>query len=202
MAEGPPLTAWPIGELSSHIAKRQSALGGGVAAAIAASLAAALVEKVAHVEQRRNQLNAALLEHLASTAASIRVEALRYAEQDAQSLRVLLGVLRKQADHPPAIAQAAHAAVAAPLAVIEASVQILTLGETLRQYSSLFTRSDVIAALALALAAFEAAKAMVEANLALLSDEEAGAIRERLQALDKQRDAITKSSESSASAET
>jgi formiminotetrahydrofolate cyclodeaminase len=199
MAERPPLTTWSIGEVSARMAKRQSALGGGVAAAIAASLAAALIEKVAHVEQRRSQQNAASLEHLASAAASIRVEALRYAEQDAQSLDILLHVLRKQADHGPAIAQAAHAAVAAPLAVIEASVLILTLGETLRQYSSPFTRSDVTAALALAHAAFEAAKAMVETNLALLTDEEAGAIRERLQTLGEQRDAIKGSNGSSVS---
>jgi formiminotetrahydrofolate cyclodeaminase len=125
--------------------------GGGSSAAVAAGLAAALVEMAARLAGRADAVEA---------AGELRRRTLRLAEEELTSYAPVLKS-RNAADRSAALAAASEP----PVRVAEVAAQVAALGIDVADSSSTAVRGDALAGVALAEAAASAAARLVEINL-------------------------------------
>jgi len=155
--------------LLEQVARRGSWMGGGSAAAFSAALAAALLEKLMPNPRRARRLR------------GVRRDCLRLMRRDADAFARVIQMTRQQS--PGAFRRSLKTAIEVPALVCEHAQTIQATCRAAQRSVGPRFQSDLRCAMAIALAAGEAARTLVETNLAWL-DEPAYTrrIRRRLQA--------------------
>jgi formiminotetrahydrofolate cyclodeaminase len=179
-----PAASQPIGEWLEALGSSAPAPGGGTAAAMMASIGAALVEMVSNLTIGKP----AFAEHephvtpIRDTARELRLRALAAIDNDAAAFTELMAVYRlpKDTDQQKTarrlvIQAATHRAAAVPLEVAATAADIARLAAQLPGRSNPAVLSDVAVAASAAAAAIESAAINVEINLATLTDPDAKA---------------------------
>jgi formiminotetrahydrofolate cyclodeaminase len=179
MSADPPASAQPLGQWLGALGSADPAPGGGAAAAITASLAAALVEMVCNVSAGKASL-AEYEQHLAQVrdaARELRTGSLTLADHDAAAFTALLAAFRlprgnpeEQASRRAAVQAATLRAATVPLEIAGNGAGVARLAAQLPGRSARNMLSDVSAAATCAAAAIEAAAVNVEINLRALTD--------------------------------
>jgi formiminotetrahydrofolate cyclodeaminase len=152
-----------LDELLRRFAARTPAPGGGSAAAVACSLAAALVEMAAGFAPRGETGRAG------ARAAELRSNALELADRELHSYQPVLdalGLPAEDADRERVLAGARAAASAAPLQIAGIGAELASLAADTAAGGSRHLTGDAVAAVLLAEAACRAAARLVEINLA------------------------------------
>jgi formiminotetrahydrofolate cyclodeaminase len=145
-------------EFLEAVGSASPAPGGGSSSAVAAALAAGLVEMAARIGGADSERPQAL-----------RGRALTLAEVELSSYAPVLGALglpREDPTRAERLATALLEASRAPLEVSEIGAEVAELGLAVAQGSSAAVRGDALAGVALAEAATTAAARLVEINLA------------------------------------
>jgi methenyltetrahydrofolate cyclohydrolase len=156
------LSALPLGEVLERLAARTPAPGGGSAAALACSLAAALVEMAAGFADAPDAADRR------SRAAELRARALELAQRDQLSYEPVLRALGRPADdveRPGQLAAARAAAAAAPLAIAQVAADVARRAREAAEGAGRHVIGDCATAAVLAEAACRAAALLVETNL-------------------------------------
>jgi formiminotetrahydrofolate cyclodeaminase len=168
-----------IGAFVERLSSAEPVPGGGSAAAVAGSLAAALVSMVAQLSRRQQLVAHARLhdwaegegQRLASTL-------LRLADEDAAAYGSFAAALKLPRSTPEesearqiAKRQAARVAAEVPLRTVEACLEVVKAAEALAGRCNLNASSDVSVASLLAEAAAEGAAENVRVNLPSLGDD-------------------------------
>lgn len=171
--------AQPLGEWLSALGSADPAPGGGAAAAVTASLAAALVEMVCGVSAGHPDL-AEHEQHLAQVreaARELRLGSLALADHDSAAFTALLAAWRlprgnpeEQATRRAAVQAATLRAATVPLETAGNAAGAARLAAQLPGRSARSVLSDVGVAATFAAAAIDAAAASVEINLRALTD--------------------------------
>ena len=170
-----------------RLASAEPVPGGGSAAAIAGSLAAALVAMVASLSQDRPKYaeHAALHEEAITAARALAEQLLVLADEDATAYGAYTSAMKlpRETDHErqtreAAISQAARGASDAPFRTIQACADVVGYAEALAGRSNRNASSDLEVAALLSVAASRAAAANVYVNLPAIGDD--GTSRELL----------------------
>ena len=170
-----------------RLASAEPVPGGGSAAAIAGSLAAALVAMVASLSQDRPKYaqHAALHEEAVAAARALANRFLVLADEDAAMYGAYVAATRlpRETDHErqnrdAAISQAARGASDAPYRTVQACADVVGYAEALAGRSNRNASSDLEVAALLSVAASRAAAANVYVNLPAIGDD--GTSRELL----------------------
>jgi formiminotetrahydrofolate cyclodeaminase len=165
-----------------RLASDQPVPGGGSAAAVAGSLAAALVAMVSALSKGREKYaqHADLHARVEPAGRALTDRFLALADEDAAAyagFRTAMKLPREtaaeQESRAAAIRQAARAASQAPFRIVEACEQVVVLAETLAGRSNRSAASDLEVACLLAVAAARSAAANVYINLPAIGDETA-----------------------------
>jgi len=180
-----------------RLASAEPVPGGGSAAAIAGSLAAALVAMVASLSQDRPKYaqHAALHEEAVTAARALANRFLVLADEDAAMYGAYVAATRlpRETDHErqnrdAAIRQAARGASDAPYRTVQACADVVGYAEALAGRSNRNASSDLELAALLSVAASRAAAANVYVNLPAIGDD--GTSRELLVATERLADEI------------
>jgi formiminotetrahydrofolate cyclodeaminase len=158
-----PLAELSLAELLAEFAARTPAPGGGSAAAVACSLAAALVEMAAGFDPAGDP------DQTGARAAELRAYALELAERDRHSYEPVLEALalpREDAERARVLAAARAGASDAPLAIAGVGAELASLAAEAAAGGSPHLHGDAVAAVLLAEGACRAAVRLVELNLA------------------------------------
>jgi formiminotetrahydrofolate cyclodeaminase len=142
-----------------EVARATPAPGGGTSAAVAAGLAAALVEMAARLAG-----DAAA----ASRAGELRAHALELAERDLSSYASVFDAMRLPRDDPSRPGRVEEALLEAsrpPTAIAECAAEVGELGAEMCRASSPHVRGDALTGALLAEAAAAAAATLVQINL-------------------------------------
>ena len=179
MSADPPASAQRLGEWLSKLGSADPAPGGGAAAAVTASLAAALVEMVCEVSAGK----AGLEEHeqhltqVREAARGYRLGSLMLADHDGEAFTALLAAYRlpredpaQQAARREAVQAATLRAATVPLEIAGNGAGVARLAAQLPGRSARSVLSDVGVAATCAAAAIDAAAVNVEINLRTLTD--------------------------------
>jgi glutamate formiminotransferase/formiminotetrahydrofolate cyclodeaminase len=174
-AEGPALDAW-IAELAAGT----PAPGGGSAAALAATLAAALVAMVARLTlgRRAYAAVAARVADILAEAETLRAELRRAVDDDAAAYGAVTAAYRRPKDDPAraaAIDAALLGAAQVPLEVARRAGRVAALAREIATIGNPNARADAAVAAALAQAALAGAAENVRVNVAALADPAPGA---------------------------
>jgi formiminotetrahydrofolate cyclodeaminase len=177
-----PAASQPIGGWLEALGSSAPAPGGGAAAAMMASIGAALVEMVGNLTIGKP----AFAEHephvtaIRDTARELRLRALAAIDDDAAAFTELMAVYRlpKDTDQQKTarrlvIQAATRRAAAVPLEVAATAADIARLAAQLRGRSNPAVLSDVGVAASAAAAAIDSAAINVEVNLATLTSKDA-----------------------------
>jgi methenyltetrahydrofolate cyclohydrolase len=167
-----------LAELLDRIAAQEPAPGGGIAAAWAGAIAAALVEMAAAVVLARSGPADERIAALRSRATGLRARQLELAEEDMRSYQPVLDALGLERGDPARAARlqaALSAAAEVPLAIAAAAAEVAELAADVAQAGSRQLVGDATAAAVLAEASTRAAVRLVELNLA--HDPEDGRLR-------------------------
>jgi formiminotetrahydrofolate cyclodeaminase len=175
------------------VASTRPSPGGGSAAGLAATLAAAAASKVVNLTRGKQKFAAVRAEFdaLARSLLAARWELLRLVEQDAEAFERWLEARRLPRDTPADEAARAEKVEAAtldacrtPLAIAERVVSVLRGAYSAADRGNRGVIADAVAAVALGRGALDAAYAMLRVNLPGLRDRAAAAgLRERFLAL-------------------
>ncbi len=189
-----------IGAFVARLASAEPVPGGGSAAAIAGSLAAALVTMVASLSEGRPRYaqHAALHAEAGSAARRLADRFLALADEDAiayarygVAMKMPRETEEERETRGAAIRQAARHASQAPFQTVEACVEIAALAESLAGRSNRNAASDLEVSSLLAVATAHAAAANVYVNLPAMEDEAAASkIRARTEALTRDVDRL------------
>lgn len=177
-------TGRSLSEFTAQLASTQPAPGGGGAAALAGALAASLAAMAANVTAA-NPRYADRHDALATLAASCdaqRTTLLALIDADAAGFLPLQRAYAIPKDDPTRaarLADAAHTACLAPLAMLEHCEQVALLLPAALSTASPLLRSDVGCAAALCSAAAEAAELNVLVNTGLLTPDDRAATEAR-----------------------
>ena len=164
----------------NRLASAEPVPGGGSAAAIAGSLAAALVAMVASLSQNRPKYaqHAALHEEAITAARALADRFLVLADEDAAMYGAYVAAtkLPHETDHErqnrdAAISQAARGASDAPFRTVQACAEVVGYAEALAGRSNRNASSDLEVAALLSVAASRAAAANVYVNLPAIGDD-------------------------------
>lgn len=179
-----PASSQPIGGWLEALGSSAPAPGGGAAAALMASVGAALVEMVCHLSLGKPAF-AEHEEHLTAvrdTARELRLRALSQVDQDAAAFGELMSAYRlprdsdgQKAARRAAVQAATGRAAAVPLAIAATAAGVARLAAQLPGRSNPNVRSDVGVAASAAAAAIDSAAINVEVNLSALTDQDAKA---------------------------
>lgn len=179
MSADPPASTQQLGEWLSKLGSADPAPGGGAAAAVTASLAAALVEMVCNVSAGKAGLEEHE-QHLAQVrdaARGFRLGSLTLADHDAEAFTALLAAYRlpredpaQQAARREAVQAATLRAATVPLEIAGNGAGVARLAAQLPGRSARSVLSDVGVAATCAAAAIDAAAVNVEINLRTLTD--------------------------------
>ena len=151
-----------------QLARRGSWVGGGSVAALSAALAAALLEKLIHKPQTVRRLREA------------RQECVALIRRDAETFARVVQATRTK--NRPAFARSLKAATDVPCRVFERAQAVQAACRAAQREVKPQFQSDLRCAMALALAAAESARTLIQTNLAWLNDQAyTRAIRRRLQ---------------------
>jgi formiminotetrahydrofolate cyclodeaminase len=171
------LTDLTVGEFGAGVAAASPAPGGGSAAALAGSVAAALVAMVCRLSGGRDDL-ATTADELAKTldtAEELRSRLLELIDEDTAAFdAVMIAVRLPKAEEAQRVArvaaleQATLAAAAVPLETLTAAARTLALAGALVGRANPAAASDLGVAVELALAAAEGALLNVAINLSAL----------------------------------
>jgi len=179
MSADPPASTQQFGEWLSKLGSADPAPGGGAAAAVTASLAAALVEMVCNVSAGKPDLadHEQHLTQVREAARGFRLGSLTLADHDAEAFTALLAAYRlpredpaQQAARREAVQAATLRAATVPLEVAGNGAGIARLAAQLPGRSARSVLSDVGVAATCAAAAIDAAAVNVEINLRTLTD--------------------------------
>jgi formiminotetrahydrofolate cyclodeaminase len=154
-----------------RLAARTPAPGGGSAAALACSLAAALVEMAAAFDQTGAAADAG------ARAAELRELALGLAERDLESYAPVLAALALAAEdprRPVAVATALSQAADVPLQIAQAGAEVCSLAVRVTDGAGRHVLGDAATAAVLSEAACRAAAMLVAVNLKGTADERPG----------------------------
>jgi len=171
------LTELSVGAFSAEAAADSPAPGGGSAAAVSGSLAAALVAMVCRLSLGRDDLAVSEEELQATLAAAERLRGrfLELVDEDTAAFNAVMDAVRmpkaegaERSARSAALAQATLAAAAVPQETLTASAQILTLAGALVGRANPAAASDLGVAVELARAAAEGALLNVAINLGAL----------------------------------
>ncbi len=170
-----------VGAFSGELAAASPAPGGGSAAAVSGSLAAALVAMVCRLSLGRDDLAVSEEELTATLAAAERLRGrfLELVDEDTAAFNVVMDAVRmpkaegaERSARSAALAKATLAAAAVPLETLTASAQTLTLAGVLVGRANPAAASDLGVAVELARAAAEGALLNVAINLNSLSPDD------------------------------
>jgi formiminotetrahydrofolate cyclodeaminase len=168
-----------LAEFIERLASPEPSPGGGSAAAVAASLGAALVTMVAtlSIGRERYAQHSANLEEAATIGRELAARLLVLAEDDAQVYGRYAAALKLPRDtdalrdvRAREIADAARGAAEVPLATLRACLDLAAVAERLAGRSNVHAASDLTVAGLLATAAAQAAGTNVVANLPAVND--------------------------------
>jgi len=173
-AQGPTLDGW-IDELASG----EPTPGGGSAAALAGTLAAALVAMVARLTIGRKAYAAVdrRAREILVEAEALRGELRRLVDEDAAVYAAVSRAYKIPKDNPQrtrAIDDALLAAARVPAEVAKRASRVLEVAEELQKIGNKNARSDAEVADGLAVAAIAGAEENVRVNLAAMSDQTKG----------------------------
>ena len=179
MSADSPASTQQLGEWLSKLGSADPAPGGGAAAAVLASMAAGLVEKVCNVSAGKPDLadHEQHLTQVREAARGYRLGSLMLADHDAEAFTALLAAYRlpredpaQQAARREAVQAATLRAATVPLEVAGNGAGIARLAAQLPGRSARSVLSDVGVAATCAAAAIDAAAVNVEINLRTLTD--------------------------------
>ena len=140
------------------VGAKTSAPGGGAVAAVAVSLAAALVEMAAEFSGKQWEGAA----DAAARARELRTRAMPLAEADAEAYGAVIAATRGTPDYDEALSRAADV----PVAIAQAAADVAELAAELAACGNPNLRGDASTSALLAEAAARAAANLVEINLA------------------------------------
>jgi len=156
-----------LGALLGFVASTDPAPGAGSSSAVAAALAAALLEMTASIESGRE--DAAVDPEVAARATELRARALELADTELSSYAPVIEAQRLPAGSPER-AERLKAALAeasrSPLAIAETAAEAAELAARVAAAARPAVRGDAIAGALIAEAAATAAVGLVEVNLA------------------------------------
>jgi glutamate formiminotransferase / formiminotetrahydrofolate cyclodeaminase len=167
--EGPTLDGW-----LEELAGGAPAPGGGSAAALAGTLAGALVAMVARLTRGRKAY-AAVQQRVAeilAEAEALRAQLRRLVDDDATAYSRVSDAYKRRKDDPArtrAVDEALVGAARTPLALARGAVRLLSLAREIRTIGNRNASSDAMVAAALARAALAGAVENVRVNVAALS---------------------------------
>lgn len=173
------LATLTVDEFSGRLASADPVPGGGSASAIAAALAAGLVEMVASLTQGRPKYAAyaGRAQRAAELAAELRRRFLRLADADAEAYGALVAAMRlpRDSDAEKAARQermrsAARVAAEVPLEVVRSAEELVASIERLAGRSNINAASDLAVAAYLIEAAAQGAGQNVLVNLPSVED--------------------------------
>ena len=180
MASTTPFRNLTLGAFAEQLASAQPVPGGGSAAAVAASLAGALVAMVSALSEGRPKYaqHAALHAEVGPEARALADRFLALADEDAiayagygAAMKLPRETTAEQEARAAAIREAARAASQAPFKTVEACREVVALAESLAGRSNRNAASDLEVSCLLAVAAARAAAANVYVNLPAIEDE-------------------------------
>lgn len=153
-----------VAELLDELAEPRPLPAGGSAAALAAAMAARLVAMAARSTDDWPEAPSCSAQALALSA---RLEPLALADAQAYA-----DALRALAERDRDLGEALHRAAELPLAIAEAAADVADLAAATADRCAGHVRGDALAAVAIAMGATEAARRLVDINLATGSDDE------------------------------
>ena len=183
------LASLSVDEFLNRLASGEATPGGGSASALAGALGAALVSMVCNLTIGREKYAATEAEarDIREAAMAVRDRLRRGIDDDAAAYDGVMAAYRlpraddEKAVRSAAIQRATHEAALVPLALAEASAQVIDLAEQALGKTNRNAASDLAVAAMLGVAALDGAAANVEVNLASLKDERVRAeVAERL----------------------
>jgi methenyltetrahydrofolate cyclohydrolase len=148
-----------LGAFLDALASRQSAPGGGAAAAMTAALSAALAAMAA-----RSSSRLADAQTIAAEADALRSRAVELADEDGRVYAEVLAAAPRRDEDPEAFRRAVQAANRAPVAIGRIAERATELGERLVEEGSRKLRGDAITGVVLGEAAATAATELVALN--------------------------------------
>lgn len=169
----------PVAQFTAQLATGNAAPGGGSAAALAGALGAGLATMAARLTIGRRRY-AAVQETMLEVEAQgerLRTQLLALVDADTAAFSEVMRTFKLPAETPDEVAARTYAiqealqhAVDIPLAVAEASVQVIHLAALAQQYGNKNASSDAAVGGMLAHAALQAAIRNVETNLEGIRD--------------------------------
>jgi formiminotetrahydrofolate cyclodeaminase len=168
-----------LAEFVDRLASSDPIPGGGTAAAVSASLGAALVEMVANLSMGRERYaqHAANLEDAAATGRRLATRLLELAEEDAAAYGTFAAALKlpretdeQRAERGRQIVTAARRAAEVPLETLQTCFELVQIAERLAGRSNVNAASDLSVAALLANTGAQAAAANVLVNLPAVND--------------------------------
>lgn len=167
-----------VQEFLAELGSTAPAPGGGAAAALAGSMAAALVEMVAGISHKAAPQEERL-EKIRGEAQGLRLKLTEAIEEDsaayaevARALSMPKATEEEKAARRAALAGALRRAAEVPLATARRAMRVLDLCEELAPLASRHLHSDIATAAQLARAAARAALYNVDANCLWIKDQE------------------------------